>query len=175
MTVCVGNYFRLASLPLLRKITECGNYCEASPDMKHFLPVTGACSGQRVSLCQHFAAWLCTILLSNGQQSLGRLHQDPTLCKQVHDWPSAQTGLNNPSISPRGNGSLCCSSLGAAYLSMVHQHTSANPESANFMVFSPILHPWMVAVDPCLGAPAMPWPWPQAGAFFSQHFPSSPL
>lgn len=131
MTACVGNYFRLASLPLLRKITECGNYCKASPDLEHFLPVTGACSGQCFSLRLHFAAWLCTVPLADRHQSLGRLHQDHSLHKQVHDWPLAQTGLNSPDNCPKGNRSLCCASLevnlSSPCPSTVHRHTPAKP------------------------------------------------
>lgn len=131
MTACVGNYFRLASLPLLRKITECGNYCKASPDLEHFLPVTSACSGQCFSLRLHFAAWLCTVPLPDRHQSLGRLHQDHSLHKQVHDWPLAQTGLHNPNTCPKGNRSLCCASLkvnlSSPCLSTVHWHTPAKP------------------------------------------------
>lgn len=139
MTACVGNYFRLASLPLLRKITECGNYCKASPDLEHFLPVTGACSGQCFSLRLHFAAWLCTVPLADRHQSLGRLHQDHSLHKQVHDWPLAQTGLNSPNNCPKGNRSLCCASLevnlSSPCPSTVHRHTPAKPRKHWFYGF----------------------------------------
>lgn len=59
MTACVGNYFRLAFLPLLRKITECGNYCEASLDLEPVLLSAGARSRQ---LQRRLCAWPGTLL-----------------------------------------------------------------------------------------------------------------
>lgn len=80
MTACVGNDFRLASLPPFRKITEYGNYCKAPLDLERFLPVTGTCSGQGFSLCLRFAAWLCIVPLA--AEYPGRI-----LCEQLHNCP----------------------------------------------------------------------------------------
>lgn len=50
MTACVGNYFRLAFLLLLRKITECGNYSTGSPAPEHALLFAGAHPGAAVAM-----------------------------------------------------------------------------------------------------------------------------
>lgn len=109
MTACVGNYFRLAFLPLLRKITECGNYCEASLDLEPVLLSAGAHSRQ---LQRRLCAWPGTLLLAAGHRnrSLGIWHQDRVPCQQLQEGPRAQIGLNDPNC-PRGNRRLCCTSL----------------------------------------------------------------
>lgn len=86
---------------------------------------------------QPVSTFCCLVLQRPACQQtpvLGSPHRDHILCKQVQDWPSAQTGLNNPNTCPKGCASLRVS-LSSPCLSTAHWHTAVKPRNCGFYVF----------------------------------------